>query len=110
MFAARLASVRVNPCGHRGRVVLRIIRDNDAFPLRDLLGVQQLCRTHRFWVEFPSRFTIGFLGRVFAEKFAADRYRRLITGRWLDALLPAKAVGKALHRWRWWICACAVAN
>src|SRR6266851_9655112 len=52
--------------------------------------------THRFWVEFPSGFTIGCLGRVFAEKFAADRYRRLVAGRWLDALLPAKAVGKAL--------------
>jgi hypothetical protein len=50
------------------------------------------------------------LGRVFAEKFAADRYRRLVAGRWLDALLPAKTVGKALHRWSWRICACAVAN
>ena len=98
MLVARLASVRVNPCGHRGRVGLRIIWDDDAFPLRDLLGVQQLCRTYRLRVEFPSRFTIGCLGRVFAEKFAADRYRRLIAGRWLDALLPARAVGKPLHR------------
>ena len=47
---------------------------------------------------FADRFTIGFLGRVFTEKFAADRDRRFIAGRWLDALLPAKAVGKALHR------------
>jgi hypothetical protein len=72
MLAARLASVRINPRGHRGRVGLRIIRDDETFPLRDLPGVQQLCRTHRFWVEFPSRFTIGFFGRVFAEKLAAD--------------------------------------
>ena len=72
MLAAHLASVRVNPGGHRGRVGLRIIWDDDAFPLRDLLGVQQLSRAHQFWVEFPGRFTISCLGRVFAEKFAAD--------------------------------------
>ena len=37
---------------------------------------------------------------MFVEKFAADRYRRLVAGRRLDALLPGEAVGKALHRRR----------
>ena len=71
-----------------------------ALPLRDLLGVQHLCRAYRFEVELPRRFTLGFLGRVFVEKFSADRYRRLVA-RWrLDTLLPGEAVGKALHRRR----------
>jgi hypothetical protein len=42
-------------------------------------------------VEYANCLTTGFFGRVFAEKFAADRYRRLLTGPWLDALFPAKA-------------------
>jgi hypothetical protein len=37
--------------------------------------------------------TVGFLGRVIAEKFSADRNRRLVARRRFDAL-PAKAVGK----------------
>ena len=30
----------------------------------------------RFPMELPWRFTLGFLRRVFVEKFSADRYRR----------------------------------
>ena len=37
---------------------------------------------------------------MFVEKFSADRYRRLVARRRLDALLPGEAVGKALHRRR----------
>ena len=51
--------------------------------------------------ELPGRFTLGFLGRVFVEKFSADRNRRLVAGRRLDALLPNDTIGKALHRRRW---------
>ena len=58
----------------------------------------------------PSRFTVGFLRCVFVEELAADRDRRLVAGRRLDALLPDEAVGKALHRRRWWICCGAVAD
>ena len=50
--------------------------------------------------ELPGRFTLGFLGRVFVEKFSADRYRRLVAGWRLDALVPGETVGKALHRRR----------
>ena len=38
---------------------------------------------------------------MFAEKLAADRDRRFVAGRRLDALLADEAVGKALHRRRW---------
>src|ERR1700729_3666855 len=93
------ASVRVYPRGHGSRVGLGLLGNDDAFPLRDLLGVQHLCRAYRFGVE-SQRFTLGFLRRVFAEKFSADRYRRLVAGRRLDALLPDETVGKALHRRR----------
>src|SRR5476651_1105553 len=78
------ASVRVNPRRHGSRVGLGLVGNDDAFPLRNLLGVQHLCRTYRFGAELPSRFTVSFLGRMFIEKFAADRYRRLVAGRRLD--------------------------
>jgi uncharacterized membrane protein len=55
---------------------------------------------YRFGMELPRRFTLGFLRRVFVEKFSADRYRRLVAGRRFDALLPDEAIGKALHRRR----------
>ena len=96
-FALRF---EVYPRGHGSRVGLGLLGNDDAFPLRDLLGVQHLCRAYRFEVELPQRFTLGFLGRVFAEKFSADRYRRLVARRRLDALLPGETVGKALHRRR----------
>src|SRR6202140_4430463 len=99
-LTALRASVRVYPRGHGSRVGLGLLGNDDAFPLRDLLAVQHLCRAYRFGVELPRRFTLGFLGRVFVEKFSADRYRRLVAGRRLDALLPGEAVGKALHRKR----------
>ena len=83
-FALRF---EVYPRGHGSRVGLSILRNDDAFSLRDLLGVQHLCRAYRFGVELPRRFTLGFLGRVFVEEFAADRYRRSVAGRRLDALL-----------------------
>jgi len=50
-----------------------------------------------------SRFTLAFLGRVFVEELAAGRDGRFVAGRRLDALLPDEAVGKALHRVRWWV-------
>src|SRR4051812_25818735 len=65
-------------------------------------------RSPRF--ELPSRFSVGSLGRVFAEKLAADRHRRFVTRRRLDALLANEAVGKALHRRRWRIRCGAVTN
>ena len=80
-LAAFRASVRVYPCGHSSRVGLGLLGNDDAFPLRNPLGVQQLCRTWRFGVELSRRFTFGFLGSVFVEKFSADRYRHLVTGR-----------------------------
>ena len=60
--------------------------------------------------ELPQRFTLDLIGRVFAEKFSADRYRRIVAGRRLDALLPDEAVGKALHRRRRPKCPGAVAG
>jgi hypothetical protein len=45
---------------------------------------------------------------VFAKEFSADRYRRLIAGRWFDALLPDEAVSKAFHCRRRWIRCCAI--
>src|SRR5271169_5824678 len=107
--AALRASVRVYPRGYGSKVGLGLLGNDDAFPLRDLLGVQHLRRAYRFRVEL-TRFTLGFLERVFVEKFSADRYRRLIAGRRLDALLSGEAVGKALHRGRRWICSGAVAD
>src|SRR6202040_3640527 len=101
-LAALRASVRVYPRGHGSRVGLGLLGNDDAFPLRDLLGVQHLCRAYRFGDELSQRFSLGFLGRVFAEKFSADRYRRFVAERRLDALLPDEAVGKALHRRRRW--------
>src|SRR6202040_3569999 len=80
------------------RVGLGLLGNDDAFPLRDLLSVQNLCRAYRFRGERPRRFTLGFLGRVFVEKFLADRYRRLVARRRLAVLLTAETVGKALHR------------
>src|SRR4029077_13632375 len=94
------ASVGVYPSGHCSRVGLGLLGNDDAFPLRYLLGVQHLCRVYRFGVGLPKRFTLGFLGRVFAEKFSADRYRRLVARRRLDSLLPDEVIGKALHRRR----------
>src|SRR3984885_250254 len=108
--AAFFASICINPRGHGGRVDPRIIGDDETFPLRQLLGVQQLCWTYRFGVELTGRFTVGFFRRVFAKEFAADRYRRVIAGRWFDALLPDEAVSKAFHRWRRWIGSCAIAT
>src|SRR5262245_60799692 len=52
-------------------------------------------------LRFPAVFTVGFLGRVFVEEFAADRDRGLVAGRRLDALLADEAVGKPLHGRRW---------
>src|SRR6267143_1708660 len=109
MLAAFFNSIRINPRGHRGRVGLRIIGDDETFPLRQLPGVQQLCWTYRFGVELTDRFAVGLFRRVFAKEFATDRYRRLIAGRWFDALLPDEAVSKAFHRRRRWIRSCAIA-
>jgi hypothetical protein len=47
---------------------------------------------------------------MLVEKRAADRYRRLVAGRRLDALLPGETVGKALHRRRWRIPSGVFAN
>jgi threonine dehydrogenase-like Zn-dependent dehydrogenase len=91
-LATLFVSIRINPRRHRYRVGPGIIGNNEAFPLRQLLGVQQLCRTYRFGVELTRCFTVGLFRRVFAEKLAADRYRRLIAGRWFDALLPNEAL------------------
>ncbi len=74
-IAALRASVRANPRRHGGRVGLGLVGNDDAFPLRNLISVQHLCRTYRFGVELPRRFTVGFLWCMFVEKFAADRYR-----------------------------------
>ena len=52
----------VYPRGHGGRVGLGLLGNDDTFPLRDLLGVQHLCRAYRFGVGLPKRFTLGFLG------------------------------------------------
>src|SRR5258708_30964191 len=46
---------------------------------------------------------------MFVEELAADRDRRFVAGRGLDALLPDEAVGKALHRGWWRIRSGAVA-
>src|SRR5450631_1167585 len=107
-LAVFCTSVRVNPRGHRSRVGPGI-GDDEAFPLRQLLGVQRLCWAYRFGVELPSRFTLGILGCVFAKELTADRYRRLVAGRWLDALLSDEAVSKAFHRRCRWIRSCAIA-
>src|SRR5450756_563285 len=104
------ASVRGNPRRHGGRVCLGLVGNDDAFPLRDLLGVQHLCRTYRFGGDLPSRFTASFLGRMLVEKCAADRYRHLVAGRGLDALVPDEAVGKAPHRRCWRISSGVFAN
>jgi hypothetical protein len=88
----------------------RMLGDDEAFPLRDLLGVQQLGRTDRFRCRLPGCFIVGFFRRVFAEELAADRDRRLVAGRRLDALLADEALGKALHRGRWRIGGGAVAG
>jgi hypothetical protein len=66
-LATFFASIRINPRGHRGRVGPRIIGDDKTFPLRQLLGVQQLCWTYRFGVELTGRFTVGLFRRVFAK-------------------------------------------
>src|SRR5271169_6408158 len=95
-LAALRASVRIYPRGQGSRVGLGLLGNDDAFSLRDLLGVQHLCRAYWFGVELHRSFVLGFLGRVFVEKFSADRYRRLVARRRLDALLPGEAVGKAL--------------
>jgi hypothetical protein len=50
------------------------------FALRDLLGVQHLRRAYRLGFTLPNCCTLGFLGCVFVEKFAADRYRHLVAG------------------------------
>jgi hypothetical protein len=47
---------------------------------------------------------------MLVEKCAADRDRRLVAGRRLDALLPNEAVGKALHCRRWRISSGVFAN
>ena len=51
-------SIRINPRGHSSRVGLGFLGNDDAFPLRDLLGIQHLCRAYRFGVELPSCFTL----------------------------------------------------
>ena len=102
--AALAVSVRINPRRHRGRAGLGLFGNDEAFPLRDLLGVQQLGQTDRFGFELPSRFTVGFLGCVLVEELASDRDRRFVAGRRLDALLADETIGKTLHRRRWWIC------
>jgi hypothetical protein len=60
-------------------------RDDETFPQRQLLGVQQLCWTYRLGVELTGDFIAGLFRRVFAKEFAKDRYRHLIAGRWSDA-------------------------
>src|SRR6516162_162430 len=99
--------IRINSRGHSSRVGLGFLGNDDAFPLRDFLGIQHLCRAYGF--SAPSCFTLGFLGCVFFEKRAAYRYRRFVAVRGFDALLPGEAVGKALHRRRGWIRGGAVA-
>ena len=51
-FALRF---EVYPSGHSSRVGLGLLGNDDAFPLRDLLGVQHLRRAYRFEVEHPRR-------------------------------------------------------
>jgi hypothetical protein len=92
------ASVRVDPRRHGGRTGLGLFGNNETFSLRDLTRVQQLCRTCRFGFVLPSPLTVRFLGCVLAEKFTANRDRRLIPDRRLDALLAGEAVGEPLHR------------
>src|SRR3979409_2394655 len=92
------------------RVGLSVVGNDEAIPLCDLLGVQQLGWTDRFGFKLPRRFAVGFLGGVFAEELAADRDRRFVAGRRLDTLLADEAVGKALHGRRWRIRCGAVAD
>lgn len=73
-------SVRVDPRRHGGRTGLGFFGNDETFPLRDLICVQQLCRTRRFGLMLPSWITICFLGCVLAKKFTADRDRRLVAG------------------------------
>src|SRR5450759_6019015 len=87
-LAALRASIRINPSRHGGRVGLGLVGNDDAFPLRNLLGVQHLSRTYRFRGDLSSLFTVGFLESMFIEKFSADRYRRFVAGGRLDSLLP----------------------
>ena len=55
-------SVRVNPRRHRSRTGLGLVGNDEAFPLRDLLGVQQLGRANRFGFSFPAVSPSAFLG------------------------------------------------
>ena len=86
--------------------LILVVGDDETFPLRQLLSVQQLCWTYRY--ELVGRFAFDLFGSVFAQEFAADRYRRLITGRRFDALLSDEAVSKAFHRSRRWIRYCTI--
>ena len=65
-FAINLAgfsnSICIDPRGHRGRVGHRVIGDDDAFSLRQLLGVQQLYWACRFGGELTGRSPSDFLG------------------------------------------------
>src|SRR6516164_7215253 len=102
--------VRVNPCGHGSRVGLDLVGNDDALPLRNPLGVQQLGRTDRFGLELPALITVDFLGRVLVEELSADRYRRLVALGRLDTLLPHETIGKPFHGGRWRIRSGAVAD
>src|SRR5260370_12350837 len=79
-------AVRVNRWGDGRRVGLDLVGNDDALPLRNPLGVQQL----------PALITVDFLGRVLVEKLSADRYRRLVALGRLDTLLPDETIGKSV--------------
>ena len=63
-------AVRADPRGHGSQAGLGLGGNDEAFPLSDLLGVQQLRRANRFGFLLPFRFTLGLLGRVFVQKLA----------------------------------------
>ena len=56
MLAALRASVEVYPRGHGSRVGHGLLGNDDAFSLRDLLGVQHLCRAYWFGVRASPEF------------------------------------------------------
>jgi hypothetical protein len=58
--SALRASVRVDPRRHGGRTGLGLFGNNEAFSLRDLTRVQQLCRTYRFGYVLSSPLTVSF--------------------------------------------------
>ena len=65
-FALRF---EVYPRGHGSRVGLGLLGNDDAFPLRDLLGVQHLRQAYRFEVELPGISPSAFVGACSLRNF-----------------------------------------